>query len=1403
MKTGGRVGVVAFVGPTDFQAGIWIGVILERPEGKNNGTVDGRVYFKCQDKFGVFCRPNNLVKLNNQSTIQSPLAQRSQQHRRVPSPTNSIASSFAPSIAASQVGGLRDHSPFAQEYGYDIGDRVNTNDGRCGKIKFLNTINGQVYAGILLDKPVGNSSGEFNTIQYFKCYPKYAVFLPADQVKRATRTESALPPKIAPKQTTASKLRLERRGGLDGYTNAGASSWRGSMESLDSAISPRSPKSPPPKYGGTMKQSSFSKDNEVIAGLKKCLQEKEAHLTKLSNEMEERRCDSERLAQENKSLKLRIGELDFNLQELSRERSELRSSIAANEKKLEDLSFCYTESEVQRGELEHKLNELKNMPTLFEREEGMYLDIENSRGPSISALIDSQLLLPLDDFNKDDEKTFVEVDVQTENEQQISNKDNQHFGTQTENIFDCKDFGMQVNCVDDILEKGSKNGVIEEHLTKIFEEIGVQTEEQQIIKEKKKLFENNFTQTEEKKMIISENQTDEKLEKDSANQTDGKLLKDSANQTDKKSLQDSAFQTEEEVSKIFKQNYVDSIAQTLASTILNKEESVQTLPVLPPKIQSISSQTEELKQIPAFVHFIESAVQTDFVLPSPVDSFEANTLNSSTCKTNATPPRNSSFSSTNEVLELNVTQLPFNDIFSTPASSDDKQQLCSPNTLHKKLREKCQDVDRLEQQNSFLNKIIADQQMAIEQMKKMNHTNKQQQPQRRCRLYCEYCERFDCHPTDECPIEEARRQEKLAHMLNISGSAIVPGDIYADLEANNFIKNPLFGQGDKIYGWVGQQDWIYERTILLPQEVYKECPPEAYNGQCHVNFLRSMQASFAWDWGPSMPFVGIWRPIEIIYFDHISIENFSPLIEPLDEIGLTKCLNFRPSNYGKCPKIKLENLDILVPRKKIKLWWPNGYGSQPLYTLQLKIYLNDTLLDSIKKRIAFRSIYLNQSFVSELEHDKGRFFQFEVNNIPIFLKGTNFVPISIFPSRNNTLRRDFLFHSMIEANMNVLRVWGGGFYEADDFYSLADELAFLNSVKREVKEQVLRLRHHPSLLCWAGNNENELAISAGWYFAKNYSKELQSKDYLILYKQTIQPIVEKIDTSRPFLLSSPSNGIETEIQGGISENPGSSLYGDIHFYVETKNLWEDSTYLIPRCATEFGVQSMPFKSTMVNWIKEEDWKYTSETLLERQHHPGGALTLPMMILQHFLISSNSSTSFIDEFAFLSQVHQAIALQTQIEHYRRWRSDLNLTNGLGYTMCAMYWQLNDVWSAPTWSTIDFNLRWKIGHYFVKRSFAPLILSMYFDQNENFHLFVCSDLLENIYNSTITIKVFVLQYGNDPIYQQSLKLNKISLLSSNEIYLPEEVNWKIKNNVSLGINPEGHIRIFGWIKKDLSR
>ncbi|KAF7639983.1 Manba-prov protein [Meloidogyne graminicola] len=754
--------------------------------------------------------------------------------------------------------------------------------------------------------------------------------------------------------------------------------------------------------------------------------------------------------------------------------------------------------------------------------------------------------------------------------------------------------------------------------------------------------------------------------------------------------------------------------------------------------------------------------------------------------------------------------------------------------------------------------------------------------------------------------------------LNISGSAVVPGDIYSDLEANNFIKNPLFGQGDKLYKWIGQQDWTYERNLLLPEEsnnvllkinglnglasiwfndyhianidnqfqssllnltsllakgmnfirisfkspvkeaeinsnVYKlinkhilppECPPPSYNGECHVNFLRSMQASFAWDWGPSVPFVGIWKPIELIYFNKIFIEEFSPLVEPfgtthffiknsisflcsfnsqilkieliVDELGLKKNLKFRPSDYGNCPQIKLEEIvNILIPSNKIKLWWPNGYGSQPLYNLTLKIYSNEELLDFSQKRIAFRTIYLNQSFVNKSDHEKGRLFQFEINNLSIFLKGTNWIPISVFPSRNNSLRRDFLFHSIIKANMNVLRVWGGGFYESDEFYDLADELGlliwqdfmfacalyptnkyFLNSVEKEVEEQVLRLRHHPSLLCWAGNNENELVIRNSWYPTKNYSEELQSKDYLILYKQTIQPIVEKLDKSRPFLLSSPSNGIKTEMEGGISKNPNNPLYGDIHFYIETKNLWKDSTYLIPRCATEFGVQSMPFKGTMINWIKEKDWRYTSKTLLERQHHPGGALTLLTMTFQHFSnLPFNSLPSFIDKFSFLSQVHQAIALQTQIEHYRRWRSTINSTNGQGYTMCAMYWQLNDVWAAPTWSTIDFDLRWKIGHYFVKRSFAPLILSMlffdqflyefskfeYLDDNENLHLFVCSDLLYDLYNSTIHIKLFLLKNENIPIYQYSIKLNKIPLQTSFEIFLPEQIKIKIKNKL----------------------
>uniref|UniRef100_A0AC34QZ72 Glycoside hydrolase family 2 catalytic domain-containing protein n=1 Tax=Panagrolaimus sp. JU765 TaxID=591449 RepID=A0AC34QZ72_9BILA len=180
--------------------------------------------------------------------------------------------------------------------------------------------------------------------------------------------------------------------------------------------------------------------------------------------------------------------------------------------------------------------------------------------------------------------------------------------------------------------------------------------------------------------------------------------------------------------------------------------------------------------------------------------------------------------------------------------------------------------------------------------------------------------------------------------------------------------------------------------------------------------------------------------------------------------------------------------------------------------------------------------------------------------------------------------------------MNILRVWGGGTYESDICYEWADEKGiliwqdmmfacalypvdedFLNNVKKEINHQIRRLRHHPSVLVWTGNNENHVAIKSNWWQSANYSTETMIDDYLKLYKETIGSIVKELDPSRPYLLSSPSNGAVTEQYGGMDDNPNSEFYGDVHFYSETKNLWKDFSYMIPRCATEYGVQSLPLK----------------------------------------------------------------------------------------------------------------------------------------------------------------------------------------------------------------------------------
>ncbi|GMR45033.1 hypothetical protein PMAYCL1PPCAC_15228, partial [Pristionchus mayeri] len=440
-----------------------------------------------------------------------------------------------------------------------------------------------------------------------------------------------------------------------------------------------------------------------------------------------------------------------------------------------------------------------------------------------------------------------------------------------------------------------------------------------------------------------------------------------------------------------------------------------------------------------------------------------------------------------------------------------------------------------------------------------------------------------------------------------------------------------------------------------------DCTIEMFHGECHANYVRKIQAQFSWDWGPAFPTVGIFDSIRLVGNDGLHLERVHvDVIFDEDESVMLKVHadvhSMLPGNVHwdvSIPQLhKLHNVitvlkndhgmqtnsaEIRLKKGQFELWWPNGMGDQKMYEMNVRLTREDKKAFVEKKvRFGIRKVELVQDYIDEKNKTKGRDFYFKINAIPVFLKGSNWIPVSPFPARNNSERMEFLLESSRISGMNAMRVWGGGRYENEEFYEMADrkgillwhdmmfacslypsDPAFLDSVKTEIEQNVKRIKNHPSVLVWAGNNENELGIADGWWGGIDYDDKQRIADYRILYKDVIGKIVTQVDPTRPYLLSSPSNGVETEKVGGVSSSPSDPRYGDIHFYNEVKNLWKDSSYLTPRCATEYGLQSIPSGMTMSKYLPQSEYSYLSGNFTHRQHHPGGVETLITMIFGHF------------------------------------------------------------------------------------------------------------------------------------------------------------------------------------------
>lgn len=492
----------------------------------------------------------------------------------------------------------------------------------------------------------------------------------------------------------------------------------------------------------------------------------------------------------------------------------------------------------------------------------------------------------------------------------------------------------------------------------------------------------------------------------------------------------------------------------------------------------------------------------------------------------------------------------------------------------------------------------------------------------------------------------------------------------------------------------------------------------------HRNLIRKAQCMAGWDWGPCLMTGGIYDGIALVAHDGPRIEyattgmrrrgedwevdvGIDLLAAAEAEVALEADLAGSRAERKVLAPAGSSRHSLTLSVKRPELWWPAGYGAQPLYDLVVRVRPGAGSGDGaeIKKRLGFRELEV----VTE-EDPWGKSMKFRVNGREVFAKGANWIPADALPSRWTRERHADLLGSAVQANMNCLRVWGGGRYESDDFYELCDEFglliwqdcmfscalypsspAFLAEVEAEMRHQVLRLKDHPSLALWCGNNEALGAIN--WYEQSRASPARYIADYDRLTEGTAGRVVRELDPDRCWWPSSPSSG-----PNDYSDNWHSDGRGDMHFW----SVWHEgkpfSAYLTvkPRFCSEFGFQSLSSPEIVASFAPEGQRNVTSPAMEHHQRHPRGNSIIVETMLRYFRMPTG-----FEEALYLSQVQQALAMRTAVDYWRSLRPRC---------MGTLYWQLNDVWPVASWSSLEYDGSWKLLHHEARRFFDPLRLAL---------------------------------------------------------------------------------------------
>jgi len=567
---------------------------------------------------------------------------------------------------------------------------------------------------------------------------------------------------------------------------------------------------------------------------------------------------------------------------------------------------------------------------------------------------------------------------------------------------------------------------------------------------------------------------------------------------------------------------------------------------------------------------------------------------------------------------------------------------------------------------------------------------------------------------------------------------------------------------------------------------------EVEDGKMVSVYTRKAGYHFGWDWGPRLVTSGIWRPVTLNAWDEADIINLQIVQNKVSEKEATFTAVFEidaVQNGSALLSVNIDSISLASAAIQLqkgiskysvdfkieepKLWWTNGLGQPNLYNISGELDIDGRKVVE-GTRIGIRTLELIRD-----KDDDGTSFYFKLNGHPVFMKGANYIPNDVFLPRVTEENYQTVVETAKNSNNNMLRIWGGGVYEEDIFYDLCDENgilvwqdfmfacamfpgdeAFLENVKQEAIDNVKRLRNHPSIALWCGNNEI-LAAWFGWgWKQKEEAKSQENADiiwqsYVDIFHKTLPDVVAELDPQRSYWGSSPSSGL------GV---PADLVNGDEHYWGVWwgKEPFETYATHLPRFMSEYGFQSFPEISTVRKYASPEDYDIFSEVMKSHQRSSIGNGTI-----EHYMLKEYKKPKDFESFLYVNHVLQAEGIKLGLEGHRR---------AMPFNMGSLYWQINDCWPVASWSSIDYYQNWKALQYYVKKGFEQVLVSPYID-GVKLRVGIVNDRLEKV---NAQLKLRLMDFNGEVIWEEA-SIVKIPANSSDIYYDANRWEFTYRKNL----------------------